>query len=415
MATTHNLEIDSFLSQVERVRSEIQDKFFRIHQLLQRREADLLAKLQELVDEHAGDSITEQIKQLSDSKETLLTALKGNANTVILNQAVSPINACIEELQIKLLKVNDAYKSVSFEWDNELDVKLSLAGDVRTSDTEQGIKRDYKSIGEPIIAFGKINKRGAAPGEFRFPSDIAIDLNTKYLYICDQGNNRIQVYNDSFEFVFLFNENLDGPLGICINLNLVYITLYRSSCLNVYSTEGKFIESVGREGRKELEFDYPMGLDVSGEKARIYVAEKDNNRIQCLNLDLTFNSFIENTFGARDTQLTSEEIVVLCSHNPCVTLYNYAHQSIRQMINSGEGSLIRNPCFVFVDKSGDILICDNNCHSVFVFSHFGEFIHKIGKEGDDCGDFTEPRGLTIDPRGRIVVVSRNPKHVIQLF
>ena len=415
MASIDSPGVDNFLSQVAQVRSEIQNKFSEVRQVLNKREADLLADLQELEHRCTGDSITEQIKQLSISRESLITCLKGNANTKTLNQALSPINASIEGLQIQLQRIRDTHKRVVFEWDDELDTKLSSVGDVRVYDTEQDRVRAYKSIGEPAFVFGKLNKSGAAPGEFCFPSDIAIDLATRYLYICDQGNNRIQVYNDSFEFLFLFNEDMNRPLGICVTMDLVYVTLYRDNRLNVYSTEGKYITSVGSKGSKELEFDYPMGLDISGEKSRIYIAEKDNNRIQCLNLQLTFNSFIVDTLGARDVKLTPNEIVVLCCSNPCVALYNYSHQPIRQMVNSGPGSLIRNPSFISIDKSANIIICDNNIHSVFVFSHYGELLRRFGKEGEGRGDFIEPRGIAIDPTGRIVVVSRNPKHVVQVF
>ena len=43
-----------FLSHVLRVRSEIRDRFSRAHKVLQDRETDLLAMLQELEDESPG-------------------------------------------------------------------------------------------------------------------------------------------------------------------------------------------------------------------------------------------------------------------------------------------------------------------------------------------------------------------------
>ena len=56
------------------------------------------------------------------------------------------------------------------------------------------------------------------------------------------------------------------PAGICIKHNKVYVTQFSSHCLNVYSTEGKYLNSVGVNGRQELEFDGPMGLDISTDK-----------------------------------------------------------------------------------------------------------------------------------------------------
>ena len=76
-----------------------------------------------------------------------------------------------------------------------------------------------------------------------------------------------------------------------------------------------------------------------------YIAEYANNRVQCLNLDLTFNSFIDNIFGSRDVKLTSNEIVVLSIRNPCVSLYTYSHQLIREMIPRGDGTPVLIPFF----------------------------------------------------------------------
>ena len=109
MASAYGVGEESFLSHVERVRSEIHTKFIRAHELVQAREADLLAELQRLVDEYIGEGktqqtkqlsiskvnfqITQQIKELSNSKEGLRDALIGNENKFILDRSVAPIEA----------------------------------------------------------------------------------------------------------------------------------------------------------------------------------------------------------------------------------------------------------------------------------------------------------------------------------
>ena len=225
------------------------------------------------------------------------------------------------------------------------------------------------------------------------------------------GWNRIQVFNRSFEFMFLFNESMAGPFGICIKENKVYVTQYVGCCMNIYSTKGDMIGSVGEKGNKELEFDSPLGLDVSTEMNRIYIAELKNNRVQCLNLDLTFNSFIEDTFGAIGVKLTSFDIVVLCLKSPSISLYNYAHQSIRHMVTRGEGCQVVLPFCLCLDAAYNILISDLKSHCVCVFSHDGVLIHKFGKEGE----LITPRGIAIDSEGRIIVATENPEHCIQMF
>ena len=415
MASADCMRAESFLSHVERVRSLIQTKFLRAHKILQDREADLLAELQRLVDEYTGDGITQQIKQLSVSKDALRDTLKGNENKEFLDKNLALIDARIAELETKLQRAKDTYKRVSLEWDVELDKKLSVAGDIRLNAVKEE-QRDYKEIGEPVVVFGKHSKKKeASPGVFFYSNGMAINPENNSIYICDGCNDRVQVYNKSFEFVYQFSDKMGMPIGICIKQNKVYVTQYNSHCLNVYSTEGKYLNSVGMKGKKELEFDGPGGLDISTDRDRIYIAELDNSRVQCLNLDLTFNSSIDAIYGALDVKLTSDEIVVLSLRNLCVSLYTYSHQLIREMIPRGEGNPVVYPSFLTLDKSLNILFSDLKRHCVCVFSLGGELIHRFGKEGRKRGEFFKPRGITIDSKGRIVVSSENPNHCIQIF
>ncbi|KAI6653161.1 hypothetical protein LOD99_3688, partial [Oopsacas minuta] len=61
------------------------------------------------------------------------------------------------------------------------------------------------------------------------------------------------------------------------------------------------------------------------------------------------------------------------------------------------------------------LITDYDVHCLCVFSHEGELIHKIGKEGQERGEFFHPRGVCINQEGRLLVSSDNPNHAIQIF
>ena len=53
-------------------------------------------------------------------------------------------------------------------------------------------------------------------------------------------------------------------------------------------------------------------------------------------LDLSFHSIIDVIFGSQDVKLTPEEIVVLFLRNPCVSIYSYSHQLIKEMIPHDE-------------------------------------------------------------------------------
>ena len=275
--------------------------------------------------------------------------------------------------------------------------------------------RDYKKIAMPVVTFGKYSKYESSPGVFYYTSSLTMDPTSNYLYICDGGNSRVQVFSESFEFLFLFFDKMDRPSSIYIKHNKVYVTQFRSNLLTVYSTDGKYLKSVGGKGKNHLEFDRPRGLDISTELNRIYIAEHGNDRIQSLNLDLSFHSIIDDIRGAKDVKLTPEEIVVLSSRNPCVSLYSYSHQLIREMIPRGDTCQLKSSCRFILDSSFNILITDRRSHCVCIYSYRGEFLHKFGKEGNKKGNFIESSGITLCPQGRIIVTSNNPNHPIQIF
>ena len=52
---------------------------------------------------------------------------------------------------------------------------------------------------------------------------------------------------------------------------------------------------------------------------------------------------------------------------------------------------------------------------VLIFSSRGQLLHKFGKRGEERGDLISPTGMAVDREDRIIVVSRNSKHCIQLF
>ena len=407
------------LSQFDRARRQIRDKFSRTHYLLQEREATLLAEVQELEDTFRGRGIAEEMKQLSLSKEQLENTLKGNKSREILLQSIALLDQQIAELTISLEKAQEM-KRIDLDWNDDFENQLSTLGTIRVNAEKKSSKLepDYKKKSIPLAVFGQHIIGGSkAPGVFAYPVNIIIDTKTDHFYVCDCGNHRVQVFNKSFQFLSMFSEKMNGPDGICIFQNKVYVIQTLGHYLNIYSRECKLLSSVGKKGSDELEFNSPRGITVSTEWSRIYICEYDNNRVQCLNLDLTFNCFIPDIYGAKDVKLTTEEIVVLCEGNPCLRIYNASHQLSRQMISKGVENInqMKNPCCFFLDSNLNILITDCKRHCVSIFSSSGELIHEFGKEGEEKGEFVQPTGITMDSEGRIVVISCNPNHCIQLF
>ena len=74
-----------------------------------------------------------------------------------------------------------------------------------------------------------------------------------------------------------------------------------------------------------------------------------------------------------------------------------------------------DPLSFCLDIEFNILMTDFSAGSVMIFSNRGELLNKFGKRGEGRGDFISPTGIATDREGRIIVLSRNPKHCIQKF
>ena len=404
-------EEGTFLLEVERVRVELRDKVARAHQLLQEREAILLSELQQLEATYRGEGVTEQLKQLRILKDNTVSTLKANENQEFLIQNVAHLDARMREIESKLQTARDTMRGVELEWDGNLEGILSSTGSIRIKEAASDTKK-----GNPKVTAGKQSYEiSSKPGVFYYPESIDIHPRTNNIYVCDGVNNRVQVFNKSLVFLFLFSEKMNGPFGICVTNENVYVTQLATHSLSVYSTEGTCRQSVGRRGLHELEFEWPRGIAVSTEKQQIYICDNGNHRIQCLNLDLTFNNEISSVNYPRGIKLTSQHIVVLKVGANCISFYDYSHQLIRELITMGDGKQVVDPWHFCIDGDTNIVITDPPASCVLIFSHKGELIHKFGKKGEDEGDFISPTGVAVNSENKIIVISRNPNHAIQLF
>ena len=77
---------------------------------------------------------------------------------------------------------------------------------------------------ECVNSFGR---SGSGNGVFRGPTDLAQDR-AGNLYVCDRGNNRVQVLNCNRQFLYAISKKgaskqLRRPYGICVDDQCVYV------------------------------------------------------------------------------------------------------------------------------------------------------------------------------------------------
>ena len=100
------------------------------------------------------------------------------------------------------------------------------------------------------------------------------------------------------------------------------------------NSDGKLVKSVGGEGDRTGQFDWPLGIALSKDN-KLFVCDRFNNRIQVFDTNLKFIS----CFGKK---------------------------------GSGMGEL-NIPCYLTFDPAGDVYVADYYNHCVQVFHRMEHF------------------------------------------
>ena len=112
--------------------------------------------------------------------------------------------------------------------------------------------------------------------------DISINFHQN-LYVSDGNDSCVHVFTKDgvhLRTIGHDKEELKWSCGLSVHGQCVYVTDATSHCVFVFTTDGKYVTSFGQKGQKEGDFDFPLCVYVDN-NGFIYVADYDNNRIQC--------------------------------------------------------------------------------------------------------------------------------------
>ena len=246
------------------------------------------------------------------------------------------------------------------------------------------------------------------------PRGVTVDNKTGNIYITNTYNNCVKVFDSSGEYLFIFGDNKDEgkmyePLCVAICGDRILISQSKHCILN-YQLSGKFISKIGKYGKGELEFNRPAGLAIDESNGNIYVSDWYNNRIQILSQDFRFISqFGKDTLKyPLDVKLSKEYIFVLDESNPCLHLFDYSHIPQKSVIYQGKGMQVVNSWNFFIDQIANILISNSGSDSIRIFDKEFQLIHEISVS-------PKPTGITVDKRGRVIVVCQDENDCLQIF
>jgi sugar lactone lactonase YvrE len=132
----------------------------------------------------------------------------------------------------------------------------------------------------------RVGKRGAGPGEFNFPTAVAVGPDGR-VYVSDTMNYRVEVFSASLEFVSSFGSlgvrpgQFRRPKGIAVDAdNVVYVVDSDFNNFLMFTAEGETLMWVGELGERPGQMQLPAGIAVDRLRRRIVVTEQVNRRVQ---------------------------------------------------------------------------------------------------------------------------------------
>lgn len=180
----------------------------------------------------------------------------------------------------------------------------------------------YDAEGKFRFQFGS---RGVEPGQLLYPLGIAVSPDAK-VYVADSGNHRVQTFTSNGQPLDVITPAA-GPSGTPADptdvvvdpaRDRIYIADNDNHCILVYNLAGRSFKAVwGGPGQGERQFRFPFLMDITPQ-GYLLVVEPINTRVQVLNPSGKFVNFIGG-WGVKAGQLFRPKGVATCEDRAFVT------------------------------------------------------------------------------------------------
>lgn len=284
--------------------------------------------------------------------------------------------------------------------DHPIGIAVDGAGSVWVADTNNHrIERfaPSKSDQSPLLV-NTWGTSGAGTGQFNVPTSAAVDPATGNVFVVDQNNARIQVFDAAGNFIFNWGSNGSGDgqfstvnfIAIDPTTSEVYTTEYSNHRVQKFTSAGGFIRKWGGLGTANGLFTNPYGIAVDPATHDVWVADTNNHRMQRFTKDGVFVMGI----GSGTTWTGPAPTVAAGNLN----------------------SQFNQPLGVTVASNGDLFVTDYGNNRVQKFDTNGDYLLRFGTGGAGAskGQFNAPEGIAVDPDGDVYVVNTN-NHRIDRF
>jgi len=226
---------------------------------------------------------------------------------------------------------------------------------------------------------------GGGPGQFNEPWGLAVD--DDFLYVADTWNHRIQKFSHEGDLIDVFGTSgspdagqtggglFFGPRAIAINNEgYLVVTDTGNHRLQIFDTDGNFLEAYGSQGNLPGQFFEPVGITAAGDGS-LYIADTWNGRIQQISPNM-------------------------------LPIYDWE-------VDAWYGESIENKPYLAVDQDLHIFVTDPEGYRVLLFDQFGQYLGRFGRYSLDTDGFGLPNGVVVGPDGNLYIADAGNNHILK--
>jgi hypothetical protein len=135
---------------------------------------------------------------------------------------------------------------------------------------------------------GVIGSKGSAVGYFSTPYGVHFHQETDQLFVSDSSNNRIQIFSSNGEFINSFgthgraNGQFSWPLGLCVCHDRIYVSDNMNNRIQIFEMDGTFVNSIGMNTKTHTQLVTPYDICCCDDF--VFIADSGNKRVQVLEL-----------------------------------------------------------------------------------------------------------------------------------
>jgi len=191
-------------------------------------------------------------------------------------------------------------------------------------------------------------------------------------------------FPQKYQFENSFGKFISASSFYINSAGFIYVTDTNTDEVYALDTLGNLRLKIGGFGYREMAFDDPV--DVFADALKIYVSDKNNNRIQRLDKNMNFNFQIytrdsdneAERFGYPLSAVMSNQgdVFILDSENTRIVQFDLFGNFIRNFGGYDYGNFaLQNPKQLAVSGTNNIFVIDGS--EIIIFDQYGNSINKV--------------------------------------